>query len=123
MISQLLVRHGILTLSAEQLAQYVDDFAAGTVLAVNWHLRTLNHLGDGIWELKTPDLRVFGWFHVRDCFIAVSGQLTQTIKEHNLYRGLANEAVHLRDRLDLDNPKFVAGTDPNDVVSNYTFPP
>ena len=47
----------------EQLGQLVDDFVAGEVLTVGWQFKALNHHGAGIWELKTADLRIFGWFH------------------------------------------------------------
>ncbi|MET0482541.1 MAG: hypothetical protein ABWZ27_06440 [Aestuariivirgaceae bacterium] len=103
----------------EQLAQYLDDFVAGEALLVGRQFRTLNHISAGIWELKMADLRVFGWFPAKDCFIAVSGHWTEHVKRHNLYHGLAREAERERDQLALDHPKFVPGEDPNDVVSNY----
>ena len=63
----------------------------------------------GIWELKTIDMRIFGWFAAKACFIAVSGDLADNVKDSHLYAGYRNEAVRFRDQLDLDAPKFVRG--------------
>ena len=45
------------------------------------------------------------------------------VKEHDLYHGLVGEVVRFRDAINLDEPEFVAGEHPNDVVSNWTFSP
>ncbi len=71
----------------------------------------------GAWELKTVDVRIFGWFHRRDCFIAVFADDATHIHEHGLHAGYRDEVVRLRDGLDLDEPKFVGGTNENDVLS------
>jgi hypothetical protein len=80
-----------------------------------------NHLRDGIWELKTPDLRLFGWFHVKDCFICGALDTAFNVKNSNLYKGYANEVGHFRDELPLDEPKYLTGDDPSNVVTNYDF--
>jgi hypothetical protein len=77
---------------------------------------------DGIWELKTADLRIFGWFNVLDHFVGAAADTTDRVKQHNLYYGYAGETARFRDGLDLDPPKFIPGADPNAVVSNYTYP-
>lgn len=43
-------------------------------------------------------------------------------KERNLYEGYRNEVIHFRTTLPLDEPKFIDGTDPNDIISNCDFP-
>src|SRR5262249_17769795 len=97
-------------------------FCSGETLTFSTQFKPLTHLKDGIWELKTPDLRIFGWFHVKDCFIAGNIDTAFNVKNHNLYAGYAGDVARERDQLDLDNPKFVPGDDPNVVVSNYGFP-
>jgi hypothetical protein len=107
----------------EQLQAFIEEvFCPGESLTYNWQFKPLTHIHDGIWELKTADLRIFGWFFVRDCFIGSAANQTDTIKRLHLYRAYAEEAVRLRNSLDLDNPKFVPGDDPHGVVSNFSFP-
>jgi len=103
----------------EQLDAYVEVFASGKVLTYPHSLKPLNHLGQGVWELKTADLRIFGWFHRRDCFIAHRCDTSERIKEFNLYPGYVGEVVRFRDLLPLDEPKSVEGEDPRAVVSNF----
>ena len=106
----------------EQLDALVAIYCSGDTLTYNWHFRPLNNLGDGIWEMKTADLRVFGWFPNKDDFIGVSANLTDQIKRLHMYRPYCEEAIRRRDELDLDEPKFIQGDDPNAVVSNFDFP-
>jgi hypothetical protein len=103
----------------QQLDALIEEFCSGTTLCFGEQFKPIQHVKGGIWELKTPDLRMFGWFHVKDCFVAWRADHADFIKEHDLYYGLAGEAAMFRDRLDLDEPKFVPGEDPNAVVSNY----
>ena len=86
------------------------------------NVKPITHVSGGIWELKTSDLRIFGWFHAKDCFIGYRAEHADFVKKHNLYYGLASEAARFRDQLDLDEPKFIPGDDPNVILSNYNFP-
>ena len=104
----------------QQLDALIDEFCSGCTLSYGIQFKPITHVGGGIWELKTPDLRIFGWFHRKDCFVAYRAENATYVKEHNLYKGLAGEAARFRDKLDLNEPKFVRGDDPNDVVSNYS---
>jgi hypothetical protein len=106
----------------EQVGNLFEDFCGGKELAVGPRFHAL-HPGDAaVWELKTPDIRLFGWFVVRDCFFAYAGDTANRIKTHGLYAGYRNSTVQFRNRLDLDPPTFVPGEDPNAVVSNYHYP-
>lgn len=104
---------------AEQLAAYVDDFCAGEELEIPTGFHCLRPEQKGVWSLKTPDLRIFGWFHTRDCFIGVKADTADRIKKHDLYLGYLGEVARFRDNIDLDEPKFIQGNNPYDVVSNY----
>ena len=106
----------------QQFDALVEEFCSGTTLCFGPQFRPIQHVSGGIWELKAPDLRVFGWFYVKDCFIGWRGMAAEDVKRHNLYKGLAGEAARFRDQLPLDTPKFVPGEDPNAVVSNYNLP-
>ncbi len=97
-------------------------YASGQTLTYRRAFHPIWHAGNGVWMLKTADLRVFGWFHARDCFVGHAANTAEQVKAHNLYHGYAGEVVHFRNQLDLDEPKFVAGEDPNAVVSNLSPP-
>src|SRR5262245_46299929 len=107
---------------AEQLDALVEQYAAGEPLVYQHNSYPIRHVSGYVWELKTPDLRIFGWFHKMDCFVGVVANPTELIKRHNLYHGHAGDVVRFVDALDLDPPKFIAGDDPRVVVSNFYYP-
>lgn len=104
----------------QQLDAFVEVYCSGERLNLPEHLHPIAHVKDGIWVLKTPDLRIFGWFHAKDCFIGWRAEHADHVKKHDLYHGLAGETAHFRDQLELTEPKFIPGEDPNAVVSNYS---
>lgn len=107
----------------EQLDDFLTHYCAGRELMFGRQFHPLRHIDRGIWELKTADVRLFGWFHAKDCFVCTQGNTAYNVKEYNLYAGYRDGAVRLRGQLDLDEPKFVTGDDPNDVISAFCFPP
>ena len=75
---------------------------------------------DGVWELKTDDIRVFGWFPRKDCFVGAVADDATRIKTLKLYYGYANVTTkRFLAALDLDHPKCVLGDNPHAVVSNF----
>jgi hypothetical protein len=108
-------------LPIQQLDSYMASFASGDPLIYVKDFRPLNPIGQGVWELKTADLRIFGWFYRRDCFIGVQADTAWRVKESRMYHAYREATVRFRDFLDLDNPKFIPGDEPNDVVSNCCF--
>jgi hypothetical protein len=106
----------------QQLDALVEVFCSGETLTFGPQFKPLTHIKDGIWELKTADLRIFGWFCKKDHFIAGTMDLAFNVKKHDLYGGYAGEVERFRDQLDLNEPKFIPGEDPNVVVSNYNYP-
>lgn len=107
----------------EQLDTILRNYCAGYELTFDRQIKPIHHIRFGIWEIKTPDLRLFGWFHLRDNFICTHINLANFIKEHGLYAGIRDESCRIREDLDLDEPKFIAGDDPNDVISAFSYPP
>lgn len=71
-----------------------------------------------VWEFKTLDLRVFGWFPLRDCFICTFGDMKDDIELRNSYGRYIAQTVYERDNLPLDEPKLITGKDYSDVLSN-----
>ena len=106
----------------EQFDDLSGIFCAGDRLEYQTQFKPLTHITDGVWELKTSDIRVFGWFFRKDCFIGAVADDATRIKQHNLYHGYANVTTRrFRDALDLDQPKYVPGDDPHAVVSNFDY--
>ena len=106
----------------QQVDALFEVYTSGEVLTYQWQFKSINPIGEGVWELKTADIRIFGWFHALDCFIAVVADTKQNILDHRLYAGYRGTVDNYRNQLTLDEPKFVQGDDPNAVVSNYTLP-
>lgn len=106
-----------------QLDEYLINYALGNQLTFRRQFNPIRYRGEGVWELKTADVRVFGWFYRKDQFIALVGDEAWRVKEYGLYAGYAGEVVKFRDSLPLDGQKFVTGKDPKNVISNYITPP
>ena len=107
---------------AEQLDELLRKYVSGSVLTYRHSFYPLTPLKDSVWELKTADLRVFGWFHAVDCFIGFAADTAQRVKDHKLYSGYLGEVVRFRKSLALDQPKSIKGKEPKDVVSNFAYP-
>ena len=94
------------------------EFCSGQALRVGTRFKALVHLGDGVWELKTADVRLFGWFTQKDCFVVSDCDSKYRILKLGLVRPYSEQAVRFRENLDLDEPKFVPGDNPDDVISD-----
>lgn len=105
----------------EQVLGLLVDYISGVDLSIGDDLKLLTY-ESGVWEFKTPDVRIFGWFPKKDCFIAVCADDATFTKTHRLYHGYIGQAVDFREKLDLDCPKYIEGVDPYAVVSNYHYP-
>lgn len=106
----------------EELDTFIANYVAGEPLVYERQLWPLYHREAGIWELKTRDLRMFGWFWRIDVFICAAIDDASRIKEFRLYAGYRDAAARFREQLDLDPPKFIEGEHPSDVVSAFSFP-
>jgi hypothetical protein len=103
--------------AAEQLDDLFHSFLRGDRLVFTRQFRAIRAEENAVWELKTPDLRIFGWFMAKDCFVAVFGNWADTIKDHDLYRGYRIAIRRLRRELGIDATLCVKGNSPDDVVS------
>ncbi len=56
---------------------------------------------DGVWELRTFDLRFFGWFPRKGTFIISCVETKQRCIEHRLYAGYRTQAIRDREELGL----------------------
>lgn len=104
----------------EQVAVLLDDFIYGDPLEEDRQFKQLNPKTNGIWELKTGDVRFFGFFNAFDCFVIVCAADAAWLKEEmtTRYAECIQSAVLFRDSLSLDDPKFIESGDPRYVISN-----
>lgn len=102
---------------AEQIDDLFAAFLSGEPLIFTKQFRVVRAEDHAVWELKTPDVRIFGWFMAKDCFVAVFGNWTYTIKDHDLYRGYRIGIRRLRREWCIDETLCVKGVSPDDVLS------
>ena len=104
---------------AEQADALIAQFCEGEPLHFGQRFNCLRPAERGVWELKTADLRFFGWFLKKDVFIVSDCDHAERVKTSNMYAGYREQAVRFREQLDLDEPKFIDGETPNDVISDF----
>lgn len=100
--------HGKLSPS-EQLFIFLEDFITGADFAHYERAHFMTPSDPAIWELKTKDLRLFGWFYKRCIFIVAHIDTAYRCKFHSLYNGYRDSCVRIRNSMDLDEPKHITG--------------
>jgi hypothetical protein len=98
----------------EQVESIFDDFVKGRPMVYGVHKKLLRPETKGVWSLRTPDVRVFGWFPARGTFLAVCGDMKRNLKKPTAYRAHIDRVADLRDALPLDEPKSIPGTRPDE---------
>lgn len=93
----------------EQADDLFHDFVSGADFAFYEKSHSMQPTDPGVWELKTPDLRLFGWFALKGVFVIAEINSAFLCKQHGLYAGYRNSVVFRRENLDLDEPKFITG--------------
>lgn len=106
----------------EQFDELTHRFVTGATLDYPRQFNILRRTSrEGVWELKSGDIRMFGWFPVKDSFICCDVANANVVKAGRQYASYCEQVWFYRDQLDLDDPKFLTGEEPEDVVSNcYT---
>ncbi|MER8388254.1 hypothetical protein NKH14_22535 [Mesorhizobium sp. M1380] len=100
-----------------QAQALLHDFVAGKPLGIGRTFKRMRPHEEDVFELVTPDLRVFGWFPQKDVFIAVAGDFMERTHGHDLYVGYRNKVVRERHLIDLDEPKWLQGASEYDVIT------
>ncbi len=103
--------------AAEQVDDLINTFLSGRPLVYMRQFRSIRAEKNAVWELKTPDVRIFGWFLKKDCFVGVFGNWTDVVKDHDLYRGYRIAIRRMRRELGVDETLCVQGVTPGDVLS------
>lgn len=103
--------------AAEQIDQLFYLYLSGKPLIHVRQFRYIRAEKNAVWELKTPDTRIFGWFMKKDCFVCVFGNWADDIKKYDLYRGYRIAIRRLRRQLGAEDNLCVQGVNPFDVLS------
>ncbi len=96
----------------EQLVERVRQWLAGDPMEYGRMFHDMDPRTDDVWEMKTADLRIFGWMYRPQQFIAVRGGYADDYKEPTKTKNYADdrrEVVKAREALPLDGEKFVRG--------------
>jgi hypothetical protein len=91
----------------EQVDALLHRFIAGDAIR-SFPPKCIKPEHNGIWELRTHDVRIFGWFWRKGVFIASYADTKANCK-NGLYPTYRNGSIADRDALDLSPPKFVTG--------------
>jgi hypothetical protein len=96
----------------EQLDSMMYRWIAGKRIIYDRMFKDLMPMQDEVWEMKTVDIRVFGWIYRPLVFIAVFGDYTDRYKGKTSkasYETARQKVKESRDSLDIDEPKFTPG--------------
>ena len=100
----------------EQVEALFHDFVYAKDFTGVGHFVNIMPQGDGVYEMKTTDVRVFGWFYRRVQFIAHSGALKSDIKGTRAVDRIRREVVKARNRLNLDQPAFIRSSKIHELI-------
>lgn len=100
----------------DQLRDICRNFLLGADLS-NERLppHSMQPIDSGVWELRTPDLRLFGWAYRKNTIIVSAIDTKQRCSQLGLYSEYRDQAVQDRDSLNLKPPSHVTGD------LNYVF--
>jgi hypothetical protein len=97
---------------SEQLDDILRRWITGKPLRYGNVVKDLMPAADEVWELKTADLRIFGWIYQPRKYIAVLGAYADDYKGPHSpkhYKTARSHIMAVRRAIDLDEPKFATG--------------
>lgn len=109
------VLEGVKETPAAQMDSLLRKWNAGKPMAYGRVFKNMKPHPHGVWEMKTVDLRVFGWLWRPKIFIATFTGLADDYKEQDgnppkeSYDDARDRVIWARHQLALDAPTFVTG--------------
>lgn len=97
---------------ADQMDDILRKWISGDEIKYGPMFKDLMPGRDEVWELKTADLRIFGWVYRPKVFVAALVGYADWYKPPNptkSYNDAREKVLTARDALDLDPPKFATG--------------
>lgn len=93
--------------------QQADDlfyeFISGANIISDWPPHAMTPSVTGVWELRTADLRFFGWFWRKGVFLITGVDTKTRCQAFSLYAGYRDQCVRDRTIFDLEAPAFCMG--------------
>lgn len=103
----------------EQVFVLFADFIEGQHFEMDRRFRRLRRTPDlSIWELKTIDVRIFGWFASMDKFVCAFGEHKEEILRRDSVGTFMAKTDFVRNNLELDDPKFIHFEEYANVLSD-----
>jgi hypothetical protein len=103
----------------EQIDAVFHDYVIGEHMVIGKKFKRLKYNPDlSVWELKTSDVRVFGWVPAKDVFICAYGDLKDEIELKNAYGKYIAQTHFARTQMNLDDPKVIESKEYYDVLSD-----
>jgi hypothetical protein len=99
----------------QQMDTVLRKWNAGKPMRYGRMFSILRPTRHSVWEMKTADLRIFGWLYRPRVFVAAFAGFADDYKRQNgqppkeSYSAARDRVVWLRGILDLDPPLFVTG--------------
>jgi hypothetical protein len=112
-------RHQAADSPSEQVDYILYRWITGGHINYSRQFKDLMPQKDEVWEMKTVDVRIFGWIYRPLNFIAVFGDyadLYKSVRRSRSYEDARKKVIFERNRLLLDEPKFIGGSF-DDLVS------
>ena len=99
-VSQVLPREAVTDSEADPASSQVEGlrfgFCYGSPRRRHADIRWLSPHADGVWELKTPDVRLFGWFPEKDYLVLHLGEMKSRLKAYDDYVPYIQGVINLR---------------------------
>jgi hypothetical protein len=98
---------------AAQMDTLLRKWNAGRPMAYGRAFSNLKPTGRAVWEMKTADLRIFGWVYRPKVFIAAFAGLADDYKPQNgnppkeSYDDARERVIWIREKLELTPPAFM----------------
>ncbi|MFQ5534690.1 MAG: hypothetical protein ACE5EM_07715 [Sphingomonadales bacterium] len=89
----------------EQVNQLFYEFVCGSQMVYDENMKKLKPLGSNVWEMKTTDVRIFGYFYRTAKFIAVCGEMKKRLRRSRAYDPFKAEVGNFMNHVDLNPPK------------------
>ncbi len=104
-----------------QLKAELDGFCRGDWLVLGSDFHRLEPIENFVWQLKTSDLRLFGWFVRKDWLILHTGADANILhKKYSKFAPYVTDTVSFRESLGEMFSKPITSGKASDVISNRT---
>ncbi|MBR1165213.1 hypothetical protein [Bradyrhizobium elkanii] len=108
----------------QQVANLFGRFLTNRPLVLQSPIAPIRHLEDSVWELKTKDVRIFGWFAAKDSMVIDAGCDVKLLKSQKLnYSGFITQTSYIRKTLGFSPKDYITGKSPHDILTRIVIPP